>query len=65
MWFCVISETPLLWSCYSGNYDFFMFLLSQKAEVRAMSLNDTTCLIGACLGPEETRARLAAEILRL
>ena len=42
-----------------------MYLLSQKAEIRAMSVNDTTCLIGACLGPEESRARLAEEIIKL
>ena len=55
----------MLWSCYSGNYDFFMYLLSQKAEIRAMSVIDTTCLIGACLGPEDSRARLAEEIIKL
>ena len=58
-------ETPLLWSCYSGHYDFFMYLLGQKAEIRAISMNETTCLIGACLGPEESRAKLVTKILQL
>ena len=58
-------ETPLLWACYSGQYDFFMFLLSQKAEIRAMSANDTTCLIGACLGQEPSRLKIVKHILKL
>lgn len=63
--FIHLIETPLLWACYSGQYDFFMFLLSQKAEIRAMSANDTTCLIGACLGQEPARLEIVKHILKL
>ena len=30
-----------------------------------MSENDTTCLIGACLGPESSRSQLVKHILQL
>ena len=60
-----ILETPLLWACYCGQYDFFMYLLSQKAEIRAMSANDTTCLIGACVGQEASRLDIVKHILKL
>ena len=42
-----------------------MFLLSEHAEVRAMSANDSTCLIGACIGAEKERVKIVKEILRL
>lgn len=42
-----------------------MFLLSEHAEVRAMSANDSTCLIGACIGGEKERVKIVKEILRL
>lgn len=61
----IIVETPILWSCYSGQYEFFKWLLSEKAEVRIVSENITTCLIGACLGPEPSRATLVRAILKL
>ena len=61
----LIIETPILWSCYSGQYEFFKWLLSEKAEVRIVSENITTCLIGACLGPEASRAVLVKHILQL
>ena len=63
--YAFIIETPILWSCYSGQYEFFKWLLSEKAEVRIVSENITTCLIGACLGPEPSRAVLVKHILKL